>query len=811
MAGPLAGLRVVELCDERGEYGGKVLADLGATVWKIEPPGGEPSRRIAAREVADGPWFRFANTSKRSVVADLQAAPAQAALRERVLAADLLLESRGPGWLEAHGLAPDELQAAQPALVIARISGFGQEGPRRDWQGSDLVATAMSGAAHTTGWPDEPPVSLAGYPASVLSGLAAASGALVALWHARQIGRGQVVDVSMQEVMASVSSIVGAGRFEEDGVVARREGARLTASIPSGAWDAADGRIYLTLNRPAHWKALASWVAEETDNEAILEPVFEGPSSNRAEFREVIDAWLGDLFGRHPVAALCAEAQRRHIAITPLNDGAAVLEDAHLAARGFFVDLGEAGSARHPGVPFRFSRTPALLAAPAPAAGADSAALAVAEAPPRPLRPASPHLNPVRPDEPLSGLRVLELTAGMAGPWIGRMMAYHGADVVKLESRAAADVTRLYVSPRDPEAGVSEVLSPWFTDWNAGKRFVGVDLKRPEGVALARRLAAEADIVIENFVPGAMERLGLGYADLAAANPRLVHLTTSGFGNEGPAAEYVTWGPNMEAVSGLAALSGVPGRGCTITQYAVSDPVGALHGLAAVMAALEHREQTGEGQQVDIAQLETCVAMIGDVMLAAGDTDPEVARGASRAQGNRRPRGAPWGIYPCRGEDQWCAITALDEGHWVALCEIAAAPHWRTDPRFASFDLRRENADALDHLLAAWTAQLDKHELMQRLQAVGVPAGAVQDIRELCEEDPQLRARDYFERVAHRARGSVRANRFAFHLVSTPGRTTDSGRAIGEDNLAVCRDWLGMADEEQENLQATGVLEKPRR
>lgn len=811
MAGPLAGLRVVELSDERGEYGGKILADLGATVWKIEPPGGEMSRRIAPGPADAGFWFGFANTSKSSVVADLHDTAERVQLRERILAADLLIEARGPGWLEERGLGPEELHAGKPALVIARISGFGQDGPRRDWQSSDLVASAMSGAAHTTGWPDEPPVSLAGYPACVLSGLAAASGGLVALRHARATGRGQVVDVSMQEVMASVSSIVGAGRFEEDGVVARREGARLTASIPSGAWDAADGRIYLTLNRPAHWKALAAWVAEETGNEGILEPIFEGPSSNRAEFREVIDAWLAELFIRHPVASLCAEAQKRHIAITPLGDAADVLADPHLAARGFFVEPAAAGQGRLPGVPIRFSKTPATLRASALLPSADSGQPFRASTTSRRERVGVGRESALRPGEPLSGLRVLELTAGMAGPWVGRMMAHHGADVVKLESRAAADVTRLYISPRDPEGGVSEVLSPWFTDWNAGKRFVGVDLKRPEGAVLAKRLAAEADVVIENFVPGAMARLGLGYADLAEGNPRLIHLTTSGFGNEGPAAHHVTWGPNMEAVSGLAALSGMPGRGCTITQFAVSDPVGALHGLLAVMAALDHRDRTGEGQQIDIAQIETCVAMIGDVMLAAGDSDSAVARAASLPQGNRRARGAPWGIYPCAGEDAWCAITVLDDDQWARLCEAAGAPQWRDEPRFATAAARRENADALDELLSAWTASLAKNDVMERLQAAGVPAGAVQNIRELCEEDPQLRARGYFERIAHRVRGTVTANRFAFQLAATPGRTTDSGRAIGADNAAVCAEWLGLSAEKREELRAAGVLEEPRR
>ncbi|MFP6662843.1 MAG: CoA transferase [Deltaproteobacteria bacterium] len=823
MSLPLAGIRVVELADETGEYAGKLLGGLGAEVIKVEAPGGEGSRAIPPfrpSAPAQSYWFLYANTSKQSLVLDLPQATGAAAFRDLVAGADILVETRGPGVLESLGLGAEELHADNPRLVMARISGFGQDGPRRGWLSSDLVATALSGAAHTTGWPDEPPVSLAGYPACVMAGLSAAAGAMVAWRLARRTGVGQVVDVSLQESMAAVSHIVGAGRYREDQMISRREGASLAASIPSGVWDACDGRIYLTLNRPAHWQALAQWVAEVTGNEAILDPAFTGPSANRHEFRPVIDAWLAELFARYSVVELYAEGQRRHLAITPLNDAAAVVADAHLAARGFFARL-PGGELRYPGLPIRFPAAPREAARRAPALGehrAEGWTTAVAQDSKSPgsgaLSPGQQASRPhgedsadshsprsARPGEPLSGLRVLEFTAGMAGPWVGRMMAYHGADVVKIESRTAADVTRLYISPQAPEAGVSEVLSPWFTDWNAGKRFVGLDLKNADALAIAKRLAAEADVVIENFVPGVVERLGLGYEVLAAANPGLIYLATSGFGREGPAAGYVTWGPNMEAVSGLAALSGFPGKGCTITQYAYSDPVGALHGLTAVMAALDHRTRTGEGQLIDIAQMETCVATIGDVMLQALDG------GAPAPQGNGRARGAPWGLYACSGEDSWCAITALHEDHWRALCRATGHAEWQADARFASFAARLEHAGELDALLTGWTSTQTKTEVMESLQAAGVPAGAVQNVRDLCEYDPQLRARDFFETIAHASRGEVAASRLGFGLDATPGHTTDTGRPIGADNAAVLAQWLGLDETARADLEKSGALE----
>jgi benzylsuccinate CoA-transferase BbsF subunit len=212
------------------------------------------------------------------------------------------------------------------------------------------------------------------------------------------------------------------------------------------------------------------------------------------------------------------------------------------------------------------------------------------------------------PAQALEGIRVVEFTQGMAGPWIGRMMAWCGAEVVRVESRRVPGVVRLYVSPHEPEAGIQPELSPWFTDWDAGKLFVAMDLKQPAGVELARRLAARADIVIENHRSGAMAKLGLGWDVLERQNPTLIGLSSSGFGDGGPHPQYVTWGPNIEAMSGLARLSGFDHRDAAMTQYAYPDALSALHGLFAILCALDHRNRTGEGQRISIARAAATIA-----------------------------------------------------------------------------------------------------------------------------------------------------------------------------------------------------------
>jgi crotonobetainyl-CoA:carnitine CoA-transferase CaiB-like acyl-CoA transferase len=404
----------------------------------------------------------------------------------------------------------------------------------------------------------------------------------------------------------------------------------------------------------------------------------------------------------------------------------------------------------------------------------------------------------------LAGLRVVEFTAAMAGPWIGRFLAWCGAEVIRVESKQRPDVVRLYVPPRARELGTQERLSPWFTDWNAGKRFVALDLTRPKAVELARRLVAKSDVVIENYATGVMRKLGLDYEALRGVRPDLVMLSTSGLGDSGPRAQWVTWGPNIEALSGLARLSGFPGRECTITQFAHPDVASALHGLVAVLCALDRRRRTGEGCYVTLSQLEATIASFGQVLLESLANGREPAK-----RGNRSPHAAPHGVYRCLGEDRWVAIAVEDEGAWRRLCEAAGRPDWAADPRFATLAARHAHEDALDAELASWTSGQEAYAVMDRLQAAGVAAGVVQDVRDQLERDPQLRARGHFESLPHLAKGRVVANGVPLGLTGTPGASGPSGAAVGEHNEEVFRGLLGLDEAEYRAAVADGAIEEP--
>ena len=403
----------------------------------------------------------------------------------------------------------------------------------------------------------------------------------------------------------------------------------------------------------------------------------------------------------------------------------------------------------------------------------------------------------------LAGVRVVELTAAMAGPWIGRLMAACGAEVIRVESRKHPDVVRLYVPPREPEQGIQPRASPWFTDWNAGKLFVALDLARPRAVDLFLRLVARADVVVSNYSAGVMARLGLDYESLRRVNEKIIVFATSGYGDSGPYSSYVTWGPNIEALSGLATLSGFPHRDGAVTQYAYPDVLTALHGLFAVMCALDHRRRTGEGQHIDLAQFETTVAAVGDVMmeqLVNGTAPPRL--------GNRSRSFAPHGCYRCQGDDRWCVIAVRDEEEWARFCDVVGQPGWREDPRFTDRTRRLAHADELDALIETWTAARPDYAVMALLQDAGIAAGVVQHVGDLAREDRQLAARRFFENVEHLQKGTVVATGVPLGLTATPVRTGRSGAAVGEDNEHVFGTLLGMTSEEIRACMDDGAIER---
>jgi crotonobetainyl-CoA:carnitine CoA-transferase CaiB-like acyl-CoA transferase len=350
--------------------------------------------------------------------------------------------------------------------------------------------------------------------------------------------------------------------------------------------------------------------------------------------------------------------------------------------------------------------------------------------------------------------------------------------------------------------GTQPQLSPWFTDWNAGKLFVALDLTQPKAVELCKRLVAASDIVVENYSSGVMEKLGLGYPELKRVKSDLIMFSTSGYGDSGPCHSYVTWGPNIETLAGLSKLSGFPGRECTMTQYAYPDPLSALHGLFAVMCALDYRVRTGQGQYINLSQFEATVGGIGHVMMEYLVSGREPTK-----LGNRSFHAAPHGCYKCKGEDRWCVISVFSEAEWEKFCGVLGQPDWIRDPRFATLAARLEHAEELDALIEGWTARRDPYDVMNALQRAGVAAGVVQNTEDQMQRDRQLAARHFFEEIDHLEKGKVVATGIPLGLTGTPGRSGRTGGAIGQDNDYVFGELLGMTPQEIRQCIEAGAIE----
>ena len=806
-SGALAHLRVLDLTSASAAYAGKLLADLGADVVKVEPPTGDPARREAphAPDGASLP-FVYENANKRSLVLDLASTDGRDTFLDLAREADMVLDGRAPGELERLGLGWPALSAANPALVLASISGFGRTGPLSAARSNDLVASALGGAMTSIGDPADPPVRLAGHQADVITATTATAAALVALHRASRGGGGQHVDVSSLETIAAVTHIAGVGKWLEDDVIPKRVGTGLVASVPSGAYRCKDGLVYLMVNRPAHWLALAEWIHEVTGNEEVRMEEFHGPSSARLPYRELLDVFIGDLTSTLTVDEAYHEGQRRHIAFTPVHTAARIVADPQLRARAFFaeVDAGAAGRVEIPGAPYHPARTPWRQTRPAPVLGEHNDDVIGRPRASRPPLVATPSgQRAPRIGGALEGLRVVEFGTGLAAPWIGRMLAWAGAEVIKVESRAHPDVPRLFVPPRDPSLGTQPECSPWFTDWSAGKRFVALDLRNEDGAETARRIIDESDAVIANYSTGVLEKLGLGYETLSARNPALVMLESSGYGESGPLSKYVTWGPNIEALSGLCSFSGFPDRECTISHFAYPDPLSALHGLVILMAALAERDRIGLGQVIHLSQLETTVASIGRVMIEHAVTGEEPPR-----LGNGEPGCAPYGCFPCEGDDRWVVLCAEDDADWGRLVELMGSPEWARDPSYAQATGRLADQASIEARIAEWTVIRNDFEVADAARALGLASGVVQNTEDMLRRDPQLAARSFFEEIPHFKRGLVTASGIPLGLTGTPGRTTHAGSSVGHDNDYVFTEILGLDRDEIERLVQSGGIEE---
>lgn len=382
-------------------------------------------------------------------------------------------------------------------------------------------------------------------------------------------------------------------------------------------------------------------------------------------------------------------------------------------------------------------------------------------------------------EKPLTGLRVVDFTWVLAGPFATRMLADWGAEVIKVQSG-------ITMGEGDGNAG------GYFNNWNRNKLGITLNLSKHQGIEIAKRLIGISDVVIDNFTPRVMENWGLEYHTLAKLKPDIIVLSMSGLGQDGPWRDYAAFGATIQAMSGITALTGFPGRPPMGLGYSYADHVAGLMGVLAVLEALEYRRKTGMGQHIDLSELEAMSTLLGTALLDYG-INGRIASPAGNRPEHRMA--APYGAYRCRGEDRWCAIAVYTEEEWRAMVGVMGHPAWAEGQRFATLRDRWQNMDQLDPLVEGWTEEHSAEEVMSLLQGVGVAAGVVQDAADL-QRDSQLKARGFFVELEHSVLGKTTADGSPIKLSETSAQFQWAAPLLGQDNEFVYRHLLGMGEEE---------------
>lgn len=776
---PLQGVRVLDLGGGlAAAYAIKLLRDAGAEVVRVERSDAEPIRPGASDD--DG-LTRFLRGGLRSVSDAVGARE-----RDRLLDwADIVVLTPVAGDRAGPDATARRITKERPRLVVLSLTPFGLEGPWCDRPANEFTLQAMSGSSGRRGDPAREPLAAGGRLAEWAAGLVGAAAALATLIGERESGLGDLVDVSVLEAATLIYSaympIAGqlappVGRTPEDT-------GRYT-EIPSVV-PAADGWVGFATNSAAQFRAFATMIGQ---------PAWaDDPELSRADrrglhgdvLRPAIEAWTRS----RTVAEILGLADELHIPAAPVGNGEVTPTLPQAVARNVFLPSPD-GSGRQPRVPYQMSRTPTVSPAPAPRPGEHDGE--VGSLPAR----APSEGSAVR--APLADVRVFDLTGYWAGPFAAQFLGWLGADVIKVESVQRPDGTRLGTAYATAGDRPWE-MAPLFHGANTGKRAVTLDLGRPAGQQLARQLLTRCDVLVENYSPRVVDRFGILDEQTFADNPGLIALRLPAWGLTGPWRDRPGFAQNMEQATGLAWSTGyiddepvVPRGPC--------DPIGGLHAVFAVLAALWERgrsDGSARGQLIEAPLFDSAVNVAAEQVIDAAQGRPIPGR-----TGNRGPLGAPQGIYRCGNGSGWVALSIENDAQWVAACEVLAVAG-SVAPDDAE---RRARADDLDWAVQTACENFERDELVEQLQAAGVPAAAVVAAEDVLD-NPQLAARDYFEAVEHPVAGPIRVPGPGVRWQRRSGPMhARPAPLLGQHNEDVLGGLLGLSPERLAELSAEAII-----
>jgi crotonobetainyl-CoA:carnitine CoA-transferase CaiB-like acyl-CoA transferase len=797
----LENYRVVDLSDERGLLCGSILADLGAEVIHVEPPGGSTAR---AATPAGALWEAWARNSS-SVTIDMNAAEDLEVLRGLIRTADFLIESGEPGSLEPYGLDYAAVEKLNPAIVYVSITPFGATGPRAHDPATELTVQAASGMLFEVGSADHPPLRVAGNHAWAHAGGEAAGAALIAHHARRRCGAGQHVDVSAQEATS-----LAAGFRTYAGVLNSPVGIRSSDRFPQGPvsvptiFRAADGLVVLVFVfgpiMGQYARRMMEWIYEDGECDAETRDkdwtayvgLLESGEEPVSEFERVL-AIVSRFLEARPVQLLFDEARKRKIMLAPANSLAQVFEDEQLRQRDCFWRASDLpGAPLVHGAMAKFSGTPLRYRRRAPTPGEHTEDLARLDR--APVRWSAEHV----PERALDDLKVLDFSWFFAGPWTTRVLADYGATVVKVEGERHQDEVRRAPPFRDNVRLESNSVA--FHSATAGKLSFGLNLATDEGRRLAFELVEWADVVVESYSPKVMKKWGLDYESLRKVKPDLIMLSSSLFGQTGPYALLPGVGTLGSAVSGVMAMTGWPGEIVTGPWGPYTDWPAPRVAVAALLAAIDHHKSTGEGQYIDLSQVESALPWIApellDYSLNGHDYTP---------LGNGHPTRAPHGVYPSVGEDNWIAIAVRDDWDWIALCRAIDRNGLADDPRFGDVGKRQANAELIDATISSWTRGKGAQQAERILVEHGVPASAVVGPANFADE-AQFRHRGHVITGREFIVDSLPFESTHMILSRMPAQIEWAGPPIGQHTELVLRSILGYGEQAIADLQSTGAI-----
>ena len=796
--GALEGIKVVEFGELiSAPYCGKLFADYGADVLKVErSPEGDPARGWGPfpddqPDPEKSGVYHFLNTNKRSAQLDIDSEAGRERFLELIKQADVLIENHKPAQMRDWKLDWSHLSEINPELVMISITPFGQTGPYADWNGNDLTAFHLTGAGDRyCGRPGQTPLEHGTFAADFFGAVAAAAWGLAATLGRKNVGGGQQLDVSCAEAIAA--TFVGGqniGGFAQDGIADKRTGVGMPLAAPASIMPCKDGHVWMLALEPGQWNGLREVMGNPEWMEAdMFQDMF-----SRGENADLIYSLVGEWTAQYGKMEIMERCQAAGCPITAVFTMKEAAEHPHLHERGYMIKLENEtlGRYRTLGAPFKLSETPGGPERGAPRLGAHTDEGFSSPAP----EPSSGTGGRL----PLEGVRVANFGWVWAGPVTGQTLSFLGAEVFKVESYARVDMTRTLPpfagGERDPNRSLSNNAC-----W-AGNGSVSLNLKKEEALDLARDLIRECDVVVENFGPGVMDRLGLGYAELKKIKPDIVMFSMPATGLYGPLKDLRTYGLSLTSTTGLDSTVGYSDDDILPMENAFSDPFNGIFGAYAILTALAHKKRTGQGQQIDFSQQEAVMQMVGPAFM-----DYSLNGRIAGPLANRHPlaSAAPHGVFPAAGEDQWISLAVSNDAEWSGLVETMERPEWSLTPEFESAEARSQNILSLHDKVSAWTSGFDKHELTERLQAAGVTAAPVLGVAELLG-DPHFKARDTFIEVDHPL-GYRETIYGAYIKMSRSRPIIKPGPYIGQDNDTVFRDILGLSEERYQALIESQVI-----